>query len=572
MLAASGTKPVVARVTKIFRGLVPLLPVLLLCTMPGTSHSVTSAADSLLRLRSRQGLVGSPHHILAELAGGQRMDPSSRGAWACLLCHPSPPNDEPMTFWDERYTEGSRDLQSPNLCLSCHDGLLAQRFKVPTSCIGGQRQALPALPEKTYSAAARSHLFTMPDRHSPDSRFRNSSSLPIAKGEVRCTTCHDPHRAEASYMLRRPLEQGQLCLECHNIPGWAHGSHGQSIDSRDTGLREAACASCHLLHNPQPRQALLRAEESEVCLSCHDGSVDCDGEVASHKDLARVFEKPFRHPVGLWQGALIEEDGVLGFFAGSDQPSVVSCSSCHNPHAAGQPDDPGAFGELSGSLRGVAGVSPLGLSRPALSEAEICLKCHGFTADGPLVTHNPWDIGRDVSEDFSLANASSHPVLGPVSGNGSPSLKSDRGGRARGNLPTQAIGLQTLNCSDCHGNDDPSGPQGPHASNIPGMLRAEWDSNGQAGRSDPLCMMCHEEAVVLSTQSWRRHSLHADAGYSCAACHDPHGSPTMEGLLNLDRRPWIQPVNGEFLVERIDLHSGNCTLSCHGYVHQKAPW
>ncbi len=528
----------------------------------------TDAVDSLLQARRHNGLAGSPHQVLSELAGAQAMDEVSRAAWACLLCHPSPPNDEPPTLWDDFREPANLDLHSPNLCLSCHDGLLATGFTSP--CVGRRQVELSQL-RPPASPESAGHLFAFADSSAGAPSTIAPRDLPVVDHRVSCTTCHDPHSSQQEFMLRKDPEAGELCLACHRLEGWSFGSHGGSPDQHDEDLRQIACAACHRIHAPDARPALLKGGEAQTCLGCHDGSVDCEDEVASAEDLTSVFEKPYRHPVGFMEGAQ-EGGGWVGFFAGSGEPYAVECSSCHNPHAAGHPEDPDVFGGLDGSLRGVEGVSPLGMRRPAEREAEICMMCHGFTADGPLVTRNPWGTGRDVAEDFSLANRSFHPVLGTVSGAGSPSLKLEAGGTARGNLPAEAIGLQTLNCSDCHGNDDPLGPQGPHASNIPGLLKAEFDSYGQGGQADPLCMQCHEGGVLFSSQSWRWHSLHADAGFSCAACHDPHGSRTLDGLLNLDRRPWAEAVEGEFLIEKIDLHTGTCTIKCHGYVHKEVRW
>ena len=58
-----------------------------------------------------------------------------------------------------------------------------------------------------------------PDRKSPNEHKvdiavpANSGSLPLHKGTMTCTTCHDPHKNLYGSMLRLP--EHILCISCH---------------------------------------------------------------------------------------------------------------------------------------------------------------------------------------------------------------------------------------------------------------------------------------------------------------------------------------------------------------------
>jgi predicted CXXCH cytochrome family protein len=131
-----------------------------------------------------------------------------------------------------------------------------------------------------------------------------------------------------------------------------------------------------------------------------------------------------------------------------------------------------------------------------------------------------------------------------------------------------------MDCSDCHGNNNPAGPKGPHGSEFPGLLKARWNASPLAtGAPDEngLCFTCHDPGV-LQSGSWRWHTLHATAGFSCAACHDPHGSREFPGLLNLRGQPLGGgPGRRAGRVEPTSLDQGTCTLRCHGHPHRQIP-
>jgi len=131
---------------------------------------------------------------------------------------------------------------------------------------------------------------------------------------------------------------------------------------------------------------------------------------------------------------------------------AVACSDCHNPHAA---SDQSLSPFLDGSQLYVDGVDSHGFPKPVVDyEYETCYKCHGMSQNA--------ETGRDVARLFARTNMSYHPMEAPGNNPSVPSLKAE--------WSEQSM----LRCSDCHGNDDALGVQGPHGSNLPHILKAAY--------------------------------------------------------------------------------------------------
>ena len=140
-----------------------------------------------------------------------------------------------------------------------------------------------------------------------------------------------------------------------------------------------------------------------------------------------------------------------------------------------------------------------------------------------------------------------------------------RGGLAANNwlLPwSNAVGTQTMYCSDCHGSNVASGtsvvpdggengnPWGPHGSNNDFILKGLWNTaTGTGQQATGLCFKCHDY-TTYATKAGRRtgffltdagtdgHTLHADkiGRMRCNWCHVavPHGWKNKAFLVNLN--------------------------------------
>jgi predicted CXXCH cytochrome family protein len=517
----------------------------------------------------------TPHnmtHWHGEAAAGD----DSAERLLCRVCHGPSVHEELRPLWDRELPRGAFEMgavldadepgfpadPSSQLCLACHDGGVARAFPAdPAEHIDlevelGERQHVAPTHMNT-------HLFSF-DSHNSELRQPDSlaTGMTVQRNRMRCSTCHDAHNNEHGSFLRVPAESGAICLECHEMDGWQHSVHANPDDPLLMEMEEMACAQCHSIHASPPQPSLLLADQNTLCFRCHDGSQDSEHEVPAASNLKQEFSKQFTHPVGFHAGSeamVPDESGFVGFLAGSRENRAVSCSDCHNPHAVASES---MDRSLPASLEGVRGVSRLGLMKERADfEYEICLKCHGYSA-----TALPGQ--RDVAADFDLSNRSSHAVMGPGTSVDVPSLK-------EGWNP-----LDQLTCSDCHGSDDEHGPAGPHGSKFEFLLKRPWNTSPftvDGFESDEsLCFMCHDEEVINGGDSWRWHNLHTgQGGYSCAACHDPHGSKDGPGLINLDL-PWIAEEDDlgapEKKIERSALDVGTCTLKCHDHPHRNSQY
>jgi len=329
------------------------------------------------------------------------------------------------------------------------------------------------------------------------------------------------------------------------MSNWELSTHGNPADPRFAELEEQACARCHDIHAVPVVDKLLSTDENTLCLNCHDAMKDSEREVASEFDLEAVFEKAFIHPIRLNSPSNSGPD-MDAWSSGIARDRAVACSDCHNPHAASD-QSPTPF--LDGSQLYIDGVDSRGFPKAVVDyEYETCYKCHGMNQNA--------ETGRDVARLFARTNKSYHPIEAPGNNPIVPSLKAE--------WSEQSM----LTCSDCHGNDDPLGPQGPHGSNLPHILKDVYaDFPFASVEENALCFRCHEEQRVVQSTSFKFHNLHIEnAGYSCSACHNPHGSIESPALLNLNQS-FIQPVNGVLEIVQTEPGHGYCSLKCHDKAH-----
>ncbi len=318
------------------------------------------------------------------------------------------------------------------------------------------------------------------------------------------------------------------------------------------------CGSCHVGHG-MSNEPMLSASQEDACYQCH-GSVDkksvmiASGRLSPAVSLADIeaeFDKLYHHPVE--NSGEHSPDERLPSFSKS-QMAHAECVDCHNPHQ-----------RVHDGVNSVARVTGYSLSGQYLEEAsqeyEICLKCHSEVIGGRS--------DADMRTQFSPVVTSMHPVTRPSSGKGQVSLTSYSQGRT------------TMNCSDCHRSEDPSGPRGPHGSMYKFMLSGNYSVEAEADES-PLayqfCYSCHERNSILGNESFPLHREHIVGdpfkgipGTSCYTCHASHSSERNLFLVRFNREAVskTQPDNRmEF--RSLGAKSGECYLMCHGKSHDPA--
>lgn len=514
----------------------------------------------------------------------------------CVFCHTPHRAVETRALWNRELPPtvynlyGSSTLEATlkqptgasRLCLSCHDG---------TTALGSLRVPPATGPVVLGPLTGRASLGTdLSDDHPVSFVFDSTlalrqgqladpstipSVLPLDRTrQLQCTTCHDPHEDRYRKFLRIDDRMGVLCTACHRQRKWTGSAHATSPALRKgirsnpwpntpyTTVADNGCENCHWPHAaPHPARLLSNAEERNVCLACHNGSV-------AAKNLEPQFLKFSAHPILStdWTHEPREDPNTM--------PRHVTCVDCHNPHqVAAAPASPPA---VSGRLQGVRG---LGLAGSAVGEArqeyEVCLKCHGVrdqTTSGVVRKDNI----RNVRLKISPSNPSYHPVSA-----------SGRNGTVRG----FEVGYTTASliyCTDCHNDDEwtPAGtrPRGPHGSRYPPILEREYQVNDpsvEAYESYAMCYKCHNRDFLVNDRArtflHRKHVVDAQA--SCAACHDAHGSRDSVGLINfmLRDRAGRTVVNPSLSQKRLEYRSlgpgrGQCFLECHGKNHEPATY
>jgi predicted CXXCH cytochrome family protein len=482
------------------------------------------------------------------------------------------------------------------VCLSCHDGTIAvgQTLKGRIRVTGGELDGrIPAGKRANLGTDLRgSHPVSFApvagkNVHRPSGREVRLDD----RGELQCTSCHDPHSefggtSEGMFLVAE-TRGAALCVACHApAPGSSHATSAapfRTAEGNDLGYKsvaDASCAACHASHGADASGRLVSRRRGEslddLCLRCHRGTV---ARLDIRADLARVSSHAENADV---HEASEGPEGPIRL----PETSVgarrhVTCLDCHDPHAASaRAGDVGAV--ANGPLAGAWGIDVSGRRvAPASFEYEICFKCHADSANKPARL-DAMGLGgrrraleeRNLRLAFGPSAASSHPVTAAGRNVDVPSL-----------LPPWTP-ASLVACTDCHASSNGPGAgglgaRGPHGSDYPSLLERRYDTGDPAAESQAayaLCYKCHDRSTLLSDRSaFPLHSRHVvDGRASCGACHSPHGvygpgaSPTTNAhLIDFDRSV-VQATGSGRPYETQAPRSGSCTLVCHGTRHDGA--
>ena len=327
-----------------------------------------------------------------------------------------------------------------------------------------------------------------------------SNLLPLDhNGQLQCTTCHDAHDSPYGKMLRMPNIGSQLCTECHEETGWQESSHSQSVatwnrrppspwgDSEYSTVSDNGCQNCHMPHAAAGGPRLLKwAAEEENCSACHNGNV-------AALDVMATVNQFSAHRVG-----------DIDLVHDPAEPAVirsrhVECVDCHDPHAtsAGR-----SAGDVPLNVRGVdiAGVEVA----QASSTYEICLRCHGDSADQPIARTSRQHDQSNMRLKIQSSNPSFHPIAAMGRSADVPSLID----------PWNEQSM--IGCTDCHNSNDAvsaggSGPEGPHGSVFEPILVRNFvtiDNSPESASNYALCYGCHSRDSILADESFAEHDMH----------------------------------------------------------------
>ncbi len=577
--------------------------------------------------------VSGPGSVKAEKDGG-----------ICVFCHAVHNAGSETPLWNHTLsnvsdykTYSSATMKSgtvgpqPNgaskLCLSCHDGTVALgslHSRKATIAMQGGVTTMPAGPSNMGTDLSHDH----PISFQYDSKLYKDSlgdltdplcdptKLPDKvrlqeKIWMQCTTCHDPHDNQFPNFLVMDNTNSALCATCHiNSPGSAHSMSAvpitpaaaaalsapaiaagpvagsaraaaapasvqrvavSKLPSKRVAKTVAAngCDNCHAPHGAGGRaRLLLHAREEQTCFVCHNGTV-------GRQNLVQEFNKLSVHPVLQSSQLHSPRENLL------NAPRHVACADCHNSHIAKQSNSHAkknptiAVPAASGAILGVRGVNRDGIALKSVArEYELCLRCHGDS-----VARNPSSVNRISPEtnkrrQFDPSNSSYHPVVAVGRNSNVPSL-----------IPPYNAGA-TIQCTDCHNNDQGpgaggTGPAGPHGSAFAPLLERRLvtvDQTLESAANYALCYKCHSRDSIVNDQSFRAfsstgqgdrgHRFHIqDQKTACTTCHDSHGVANNQHLINFNPSYVTASSNGRIEYKSTGLFRGNCTLSCHGFDH-----
>jgi predicted CXXCH cytochrome family protein len=516
-----------------------------------------------------------------------------------------------------------------NHCLSCHDGTVA----MGTTVVYGQITTHGSMNSQDLFGASMqtTHPFSMvlPIKDSIDlyaslaaNRRTNdpTGAVPLVNGNVECTSCHNPHIEAkdpiALNFLVTISSNGALCLACHNpnrrvsgkvnpIADWSTGAHALSTAKiSQTALLGSyptvtanACESCHAEHNTAVGSRLLRGFNEQDCIGCHNGSNV--SPMPAYADVFAEYASPkVGHPIPTSNNPHDPGEAVL-----LNNNRHATCVDCHNAHSS---EIVATFTRpplIRISQRNISGISETDgttIMTPALNQYQSCLRCHGTSAGKQVQPIYGYFPNRAVSAgdplnlipQFAATAASSHPVMHlSNSALPQPSLRTHML-QLDGVTAGRPMGTQIF-CTDCHNSDDNrefggTGSNGPHGSKWTHILERRYEFSQTATPGGlinnlfptpdltiagpyAMCDKCHALSTqVVKNSSWKYHSTHINAGFSCSVCHTAHGmgaasaAITGERLINFDANV-VAPNNGQPVSYN---HANNsCVLVCHQAAH-----
>ncbi|MFZ0744448.1 MAG: cytochrome c3 family protein [Terracidiphilus sp.] len=564
---------------------------------------------------------------------------------ACAYCH-APHSGLNTGLWNQKLTTqiyttytsntekniGSQPMlgSDSNQCLSCHDGTVAvgatvaygqvtTRGSMYTSDVFGSNMqsshpfslALPLKDNVDLVASLAANGQTGDPAH----------AVKLIKGNVECTSCHNPHVQARDRVSRNFLvkdgSSGQLCLACHDparqmggqvnrLADWSTSAHAlstskispQALLGSYATVGSDSCISCHTPHNSAGTSRLLRGQNEQDCIACHNGSTNISPMVPYANVFAEYAAPKVGHP---FPTSTNPHDAAENSLLNNNRHAT--CVDCHSAHGS---EPVGVFPPaplVRLSQKDVAGINAsdgTSVLTPAINQYENCLRCHGTSSAKQVLPIYGYFPVRAVSAgdplnmipQFATSSTSSHPVMHPRSSPlPQPSLLTNML-NLDGVTQGRAMGTQIL-CTDCHNSDDNrefggSGANGPHGSRWTHILERRYEFSQAAGPGQlisnlfpspdlsvngpyALCGKCHDIAnQIVKNTSWNQHSNHISAGFSCSTCHTAHGMGAVGGtisgerLVNFDLN--VVAPNGGLPIS-YNHASNTCALVCHQAAH-----
>jgi len=179
--------------------------------------------------------------------------------------------------------------------------------------------------------------------HDDKAKEIESAKVPHPGAAGDCTDCHNPHASRLPGLPK--TDSVSICLGCHSDIDELRKKPAHHQPAFAQG-----CSTCHTPHGGE-NDHLLRAKGNALCLECHGPESQAQKDQTNH--LLTIFNGKVRLPEDYYQknkvailplrfglGHPVEYHPVSDVMDPTDQSKVktpLSCLSCHQPHASGQP-------------------------------------------------------------------------------------------------------------------------------------------------------------------------------------------------------------------------------------------
>lgn len=540
------------------------------CHDPHIRETDTSKGNQkFLRLNRFQ----EKQHAVAPAA----FDPTDNtGDIICLGCH-----DKGGASWlfsahahpqvaDETYTAAATTQREfpTNLpvwkaaCLNCHDThtvqgarrLLREGTDSASSPKAGGNPALEQVCYQCHTTTAASVVTTV-SGGAPDikSDFDLARRMPITVGTPEV---HDP--SSTANLTAFNLDCSQAGTQC----GKDLIESRENLGLNNLSNRHAECTDCHNPHRViRSRNGLpgaLTAANTQTTMQ--NGA---SGGVHDHRDTSGYTHTNIIS--GVLRGAWGVEPtyGSASFHAlptgydikrGDPGSSVATdagqtyvtreyqiCLKCHsdfgfsdnNLHPASGGNRP-----LVGAAGTTSGTNDLTMYTNQAKEFQAPIGHAGGS--------NGKNLGTEAGAGYNNNNHRSwHPVMAPTGR--TAALRSVTATSAWRTPWSNAVGTQTMYCTDCHGSNttgntvipDSGKPWGPHGSTNNFLLKGGWTN--ESNQTTAFCIKCHTPTSSSGFSGGGRGNLHAYhqdkvPGLECSWCHVavPHGWKNRSFLVNLN--------------------------------------
>jgi DmsE family decaheme c-type cytochrome len=212
-------------------------------TPAGATAECSACHGNVLEHAKQGGGRGTPGLINP---GPKSRIPAAEKDQICLTCHQG---NRHLAFW-----ESGRHARNDVACTNCH------------STHGGNPQLLniqnpPIRPIQTTTRVPQQEVCFACHRDIR-AQFMRPSHHPVVEGQLKCSSCHNPHGALTPAMVNNE-SINKLCTSCHA------DKRGPFIF--DHPPVEENCLNCHTPHGARSAK-LLKEKVPNLCQDCHDAS------------------------------------------------------------------------------------------------------------------------------------------------------------------------------------------------------------------------------------------------------------------------------------------------------------